>query len=211
MPPSVSNLSLKMIEAICLTEEKLSQARFPVWVETRQVTGYFDALPLRDHRPPPVLVRSTSSVRSVFLMTVAFAILASLAYWADPSELFQAIQDGPNAPPLLQSGLATNTTDVETTPQLPRPTSRQPRVLRFTAFPDVIARGESLGLCYDVANGTRLRIDPDVGEVGGGRNDCVRAAPAETTTYVLTAQGEDGQSVRQTVRNVELRTQFVCH
>jgi hypothetical protein len=158
-----------------------------------------DALPLRDHRPPPVLVRSTPSVRSVLLMTVACAILASLAYWADPSELFQAIQDGPNAPPLLQSGLATNTTDVETTPQLPRPTSRQPRVLRFTAFPDVIARGESLGLCYDVANGTRLRIDPDVGEVGGGRNDCVRAAPAETTTYVLTAQGEDGQSVRQTV------------
>jgi hypothetical protein len=48
MPPSVSNLSLKMIEAIRLTEENLSQARYPVWVETRQVSGYFDALPLRE-------------------------------------------------------------------------------------------------------------------------------------------------------------------
>jgi hypothetical protein len=48
MPPSVSNLSLKMIESIRLTEETLGRARFPVWVETRQVKGYFDALPLRD-------------------------------------------------------------------------------------------------------------------------------------------------------------------
>ena len=48
MPPSVSNLSLKMIEAIRLTEADLGQAEHPVWVETRLVTGYFDALPLRD-------------------------------------------------------------------------------------------------------------------------------------------------------------------
>lgn len=48
MPPSVSNLSLKMIEAIRLTDETLPQARFPVWVETRQVTGHFDALALRE-------------------------------------------------------------------------------------------------------------------------------------------------------------------
>jgi hypothetical protein len=48
MPPSVSNLSLKMIDSIRLTEEMLPRARFPVWVETRQVTGYFDALALRE-------------------------------------------------------------------------------------------------------------------------------------------------------------------
>jgi hypothetical protein len=48
MPPSVSNLSLQMIEAIRLPESELGQARHPVWVETRQVKGFFDALPLRD-------------------------------------------------------------------------------------------------------------------------------------------------------------------
>jgi len=48
MPPSVSNLSLKMIEAIRLDPHHLRQARHPVWVETRLVTGYFDALPLRE-------------------------------------------------------------------------------------------------------------------------------------------------------------------
>ena len=48
MPPSVSNLSLGMVQAIRLSEETLSQTCFPVWVETRQVTGYFDALALRE-------------------------------------------------------------------------------------------------------------------------------------------------------------------
>jgi hypothetical protein len=48
MPPSVSNLSLKMVDAIRLEENCLDQARHPVWVETRLVTGYFDALSLRD-------------------------------------------------------------------------------------------------------------------------------------------------------------------
>ena len=48
MPVTVSNLSLNKIEAIRLTEDKLRQARHPVWVETRQVKGYFDALPLRE-------------------------------------------------------------------------------------------------------------------------------------------------------------------
>jgi hypothetical protein len=48
MPPSVSNLSLQKIEAIRLKEEELHRARHPVWVETRMVKGYFDALPLRE-------------------------------------------------------------------------------------------------------------------------------------------------------------------
>lgn len=48
MPPSVSNLSLTMIEAIRLTEDMLTQARYPVWVETRLVKGYFEALALRE-------------------------------------------------------------------------------------------------------------------------------------------------------------------
>src|SRR5215217_6422057 len=48
MPPSVSNLSLRMLELIRLKEEDLNRARHPVWVETRMVKGFFDALSLRD-------------------------------------------------------------------------------------------------------------------------------------------------------------------
>lgn len=72
-------------------------------------------------------------------------------------------------------------------------------MLQFSASPDRVAPGETVRLCYEVANGTRVRIDPDVGEVDGLRQNCVSAAPNETTTYMLTAQGPGGESVRQTV------------
>ena len=193
-------------DAIAASRRNLSYVLAPIAVipRTREPerfgdVGEVDSLPLRDHLPPPGHPRPSTSVPAVLIMFVAFAILAGLAYWADPTEFLRTIQEGPGSPPVLQSGLGTAATDVETAPQPPRLTAPLPRVLRFTAFPDVVARGESLGLCYDVANGTRVRIDPDIGEVGAHQNDCVRVAPSETTTYVLTAESEDGRTVRQTV------------
>ena len=47
MPPMISNLSLRMLEEARLREEQLSQAAYPVWIETRLVTGYFPALELK--------------------------------------------------------------------------------------------------------------------------------------------------------------------
>jgi hypothetical protein len=48
MPPSVSALSLKMVEAIRLTEGEAPGARYPVWVDTRFVQGYFPAERLKE-------------------------------------------------------------------------------------------------------------------------------------------------------------------
>jgi len=193
-------------DAIAASRRNLSYVLAPIAVvpRTREPERFGDAadldsLPLRDNLQHVVHVPPATRVRAVLLLAVAFAMLAGLAYWVDPSEFFRTLQDGAGSPPVLQSGLSTPATDAEITPPPLRAASQQPRVLRFTAFPDVVARGESLGLCYDVANGRRIRIDPDVGEVSSRQNDCIRAAPTETTTYVLTAQGEDGQSVRQTV------------
>jgi hypothetical protein len=100
---------------------------------------------------------------------------------------------------VLEGSLAVPATEIEVAPRPVRSDVVAPRVLRFTAFPDVITSGESLGLCYEVANGTDVRIDPDVGEVDPARRHCVRASPAETTTYTLTAQTASGESVRQRV------------
>lgn len=49
MPPSVSNLSLRLLdESARLDPASLGAARHPVWVDTRMVRGYFEALKLRD-------------------------------------------------------------------------------------------------------------------------------------------------------------------
>jgi hypothetical protein len=47
MPPSVSNVSLKMVEAVRLREEDLEGAQFPVWIDSRMITGYFPALEMK--------------------------------------------------------------------------------------------------------------------------------------------------------------------
>lgn len=49
MPPSVSNKSLMLLDQLArLDPDDLSHARCPIWVETRQVKGFFEAAKLRD-------------------------------------------------------------------------------------------------------------------------------------------------------------------
>ena len=47
MPLSVSNLSLRLLEESRLTEEAVPGAQWPVYVESRLITGYWPALELK--------------------------------------------------------------------------------------------------------------------------------------------------------------------
>ena len=47
MPPSGSNVSLKMVEAVRLREEDLEGAQFPVWIDSGMINGYFPALEMK--------------------------------------------------------------------------------------------------------------------------------------------------------------------
>lgn len=86
-----------------------------------------------------------------------------------------------------------------TVPEPPLPVTAEPRVLQFSAVPERVAPGDTVRLCYEVADGTGVRIDPDIGEVGVLPRHCVSATPGETTSYTLTARGAAGAPVRQTV------------
>src|SRR5947199_9071457 len=48
MPPTVCTLSLTLLDRIRLSEERVNEAPFPVFIETRQVRGYFPAEALRE-------------------------------------------------------------------------------------------------------------------------------------------------------------------
>jgi hypothetical protein len=158
----------------------------------------FDSLPLRDAIPSPVVVANRKSSAAPLFVVLLFVVLGGLGYLASRSGLSWMDLDVARSRPVLQSSLAVPATDIEI-PPLPVRAAPAPRVLRFSAFPDVITAGESLGLCYEVANGAGVRIDPDIGEVDPLQRNCVRAAPSETTTYTLTARTAGGDSVRQTV------------
>ena len=63
-------------------------------------------------------------------------------------------------------------------------------VVRFTADPPTIYRGESTSLSWEVAGASTVSIDPGVGTTAGGP---VVVSPTESTTYTLTASDGSGQ------------------
>ena len=156
------------------------------------------SLPLRDESRPPIHVTTRKRSAVVPVTASLFVALGGFAYWAAHAGFSWPSWKVVNTRSVPQKATAETEVAVAPPSESARPASR-PQVLRFSAFPDHVAPGESLGLCYEVANGTRARIDPDVGEVGALQSDCVQTRPLETTTYTLTAQSDNGERVRQTV------------
>ena len=68
--------------------------------------------------------------------------------------------------------------------------------------PRAVHPGESAQLCYDVANASKVSLDPPVGAVWPSHSRCLNVAPKKTTTYTLTITGASGKTVSE---QVELR------
>jgi len=193
-------------DAIAASRRNLSFVLAPIAIASRRPVSApvaatvvdVESLPLRQEIPPTVFAPKQKSSSAPVFVVLLIAVLGGLAYWASRLGLSWTDVDPAGNRPVLQSSLAVPVTDIEIPPQ-PVRAAATPRVLRFTAFPDAIAAGESLGLCYEVVNGADVRIDPDIGDVDPRQRNCVRAAPSETTTYTLTARTGEGDSVRQTV------------
>src|SRR6516162_11035769 len=114
-------------------------------------------------------VRKTKSASAVLLVAAfLLAIFGGVAYWARPAaRLSWRSWNAAGISSFLQSGLGGGTATPSTTPQSPQ--AAEVRVLQFSAAPDRVARGESVRLCYEVANGAGIRIDPDIGDVAALR------------------------------------------
>lgn len=145
-----------------------------------------DSLPLREHLQPLPRSAGTNHVGGLMLADMLAAIIGGLAYWAGPSwQRWNLVSIGSFLHGSLDAAV-------------PPPHDRQPRVLQFSTAPDRIAPGETVRLCYDVENGARVQIEPDIGNIDVLPRHCVSATPAETTTYMLTAYSAGGQHVNQT-------------
>ena len=69
------------------------------------------------------------------------------------------------------------------------------KILQFYARDGVLYEGKSTLICYGVVNAKSVTIDPPMQGIYASFNRCVEAAPKRDTTYVLTADGENGKSV----------------
>lgn len=74
----------------------------------------------------------------------------------------------------------------------------------FYAIPGAIHQGESVQLCYGVANAKNVKLEPQPHAVWPSYAYCVDASPAKSTTYTLTISDASGniktQSLQVTVK-----------
>jgi hypothetical protein len=69
----------------------------------------------------------------------------------------------------------------------------------FYAYPGTIRRGESVQLCYGVANAKTVKLEPQSSPVWPSYSRCVDVTPTTSTTYTLTIADAAGNTRTQTV------------
>ena len=69
----------------------------------------------------------------------------------------------------------------------------------FYASPGVVHRGESVQLCYGVANAKTVKLEPQTNPVWPSYARCVDVTPKKDTTYTLTIADASGNTKSATV------------
>ncbi len=110
---------------------------------------------------------------------------------------------GARDPRVLCAGLiAVVMIGCSTRPQSGKPApsvDKAAHITQFYARDPTLPIGEKTVLCYGVANAKSVHLSPPVDKVWPAFTRCIEIAPAKETTYTLTAEGEDGRPVSQSV------------
>ena len=69
----------------------------------------------------------------------------------------------------------------------------------FYATPGEIRRGQSVLLCYGVANAKTVKLEPQSNAVWPSYSRCVNDSPTKTTTYTLTIADAAGKTKSQSL------------
>ena len=73
-------------------------------------------------------------------------------------------------------------------------------IQHFYASPGAIHKGDSVQLCYGVANAKTVTLEPQTESVWPSYARCVNASPAKTTTYTLTIADAAGKTQTQSLQ-----------
>jgi len=72
-------------------------------------------------------------------------------------------------------------------------------IQNFYASPGIIRRGQSLQLCYGVANARTVKLEPQSNPVWPSYARCVEVTPTKSTTYTLTVADAAGNTKTQSL------------
>ncbi|HEX6044098.1 MAG TPA: hypothetical protein VFZ22_06385 [Pyrinomonadaceae bacterium] len=95
-------------------------------------------------------------------------------------------------------GVTAPTRQATVTVDEPKP--KHVRIASFSALPPQIKPGQSVQLCYGVADARSITISPFAKEFFNSDKNCFDHSPRRSLTYVLKATGEDGQTETREAR-----------
>ena len=72
-------------------------------------------------------------------------------------------------------------------------------IQNFYATPGVVRRGETVQLCYGVANAKTVKLEPQSNPVWPSYSRCVDVTPTKSTTYTLTIADAAGNTRTQSL------------
>ena len=72
-------------------------------------------------------------------------------------------------------------------------------IQNFYATPGLVRRGETVQICYGVANAKTVTLEPQSNPVWPSYSRCVDVKPTKTTTYTLTIADASGNTKTQTL------------
>ena len=72
-------------------------------------------------------------------------------------------------------------------------------IQNFYATPGLVRRGETVQLCYGVANAKTVKLEPQSNPVWPSYSRCVDVTPTKSTTYTLTIADDAGNTRTQSL------------
>jgi len=129
-----------------------------------------------------------------FYSKLAFAIAALIIFWVFFSRWWQNRSIEHRA---KEEAAAKQRADDQAT--LGQMGGKELAIQTFYASPGEIRRGESVQLCYGVANSKTVKLEPQSNPVWPSYSRCVNDAPAKTTTYTLTIADAAGNMKSQSL------------
>ena len=83
---------------------------------------------------------------------------------------------------------------------VPAPPLEGARITQLYTTTAQVGRGETALVCYGVENAKAVWLEPPRRELSAAQARCVDVSPTADTTYKLTAQGADGQTVMRELK-----------
>ena len=71
------------------------------------------------------------------------------------------------------------------------------KIIMFYAAEGAILEGDSVIICYGVANAKSVRIDPPIDRIWPSINHCISDSPLRDTRYTLTAEDANGRQATE--------------